>query len=50
MAFNLKRRLWFDCAGHAELRAWMEKHSPFETRQFFPLLDKDTVQADKTSN
>ena len=69
-----QRRLWFDRAGHADLRAWQERelgrvlhfavdqvpayqhlrarlaqHPPFEALRFFPLLDKDTVQAHQTS-
>lgn len=69
-----QRRLWFDRAGLADLRAWQERelgrvlhfavdqvpayqhlrarvaqHPPFEALRFFPLLDKDTVQAHQTS-
>lgn len=67
-----RRRIWFDQANNAELKAWQErelgqvlrfaveqvpafqhlrakvdKYSPFEALKFFPLLDKDTVQADQ---
>lgn len=31
------------------LRAKVEKYPPFEALKFFPLLDKDTVQADQTT-